>query len=277
MLVRKILETTLAAGSTSVSFTDSDIPNSLIRIYSNDPNLVPVTESISGTTVTVTYEAQTSSKAIALEIVKQGLEIVDNVTSEDTDKALSANQGKVLKDAIDQISDLSGLDDVDITEATDNDILIYDTDKWVNTPLPSIPSSLSDLNNVTITSPSDGQVLVYDDGTWINANNTSSNIDYSVNEQDTGIKWIDNKTIYQKTINIGHSFPIDYDVTSLGIDNCISLIANVGNWILPLLTPYANYNITVICSNNIIQARKGNDVGTINNDIYVTIRYTKSS
>lgn len=106
MLVSKILETTLTAGQTSVTFTDSDIPNSLIRIYSNDTSLMYTAATLTGTSLTITYEAQTSNKNIAVELVKAGVDIVDNVTTNDATKALSAKQGKVLKDAIDGI-DLS--------------------------------------------------------------------------------------------------------------------------------------------------------------------------
>lgn len=138
MLVRKILETTLAAGSTSVSFTDSDILNSLIRVYSTDPDLMPVEQSLTGTTLTITYEAQSSAKGIAVEMVKQGLEIVDNLTSSDTDKALSAKQGKVLKDAIDDIV------------------------------IPTVPESITDLDDVIFTDPTNGQVLKYQNGIIVN-------------------------------------------------------------------------------------------------------------
>lgn len=103
MTVTKILEQTLSAGATSVSFTDSDIPNSLIRVFSSNSDLIPVSRILSGNTLTVTYEAQANNIDVAVELVKAGLDIVDNVTSTDTDKALSANQGKLLKDAIDGI------------------------------------------------------------------------------------------------------------------------------------------------------------------------------
>lgn len=104
MVVRKILETTLTAGQTSVHFTDSDIPLSLIRVYTSDPDLLPIERTLSGNTVTVYFEAQSSNVGVALEIVKAGLDIIDDLTSTDATAALSAKQGKVLKDAIDAIN-----------------------------------------------------------------------------------------------------------------------------------------------------------------------------
>lgn len=135
MVVRKILEATLTAGATTVSFTDTEIPNSLIRTYSTDDDLIPVSLALSGNTVTITYEAQSVNKYIALEIVKEGLQVIDNLTSTDTDNALSAKQGKELKTLIDNVS---------------------------------LVTSLSELTDVTLTTPTDGQFLVYDDGYWKN-------------------------------------------------------------------------------------------------------------
>ncbi len=45
-------------------------------------------------------------------------------------------------------------------------------------------------------------------------------VDYSTTEQDTGLKWIDGKPIYQKTFIITQNNTWE-DLTSLNIDNCI--------------------------------------------------------
>jgi len=145
-LISKILEETLTAGNTSVSFTDTAIPNSLIRVFSNNPDIIPVSRTLSGNTLTVTYEAQSNDLYVALEIVKEGLEVIDNVTSTNTDKALSANQGKVLKDAIDTIS--GNL--TDLSNTVDN---------------LDIPNNITDLDDVNVTSIQDGQVLAWDSDT----------------------------------------------------------------------------------------------------------------
>lgn len=148
MVVRKILEKSLPVGQTSVTFTDSDIPNSLIRVYSSDSNLFPIDRTLAGTTLTINYEAQDSIKYIALEIVKQGLDIIDNVTSTDTDAALSANQGKVLKDLIDAI--------VVPTEFNADDI-IYD-----NSITGMSADNVQEAIDEVFTSVSDGKELIAD-------------------------------------------------------------------------------------------------------------------
>ena len=87
MVVRKILETTLTAGNTTVTFNDADIPNSLIRTYCTDDALYPISLSLTGTVLTITYEAQPSNIGVALEIVKEGLEVIDSLTSTDANNA----------------------------------------------------------------------------------------------------------------------------------------------------------------------------------------------
>ena len=172
MLVRKILETTLTAGNTSVIFTDSDIPNSLLRVYSTNSDLFPLSQTISGNNLTITYEAQASNIGVALEIVKQGLEIVDNVTSTDTDKALSANQGKVLKDAIDNIV------------------------------IPTVPENISDLADVDITDIENNQILAWDSVSqkFVNTDPAAGgDVIYSTTEQKIG-KWTDNTDVYRAVV-----------------------------------------------------------------------------
>ena len=70
-----------------------------------------------------------------------------------------------------------------------------------------VPNNVNGLSDVNISSPSNGQVLSYDSTSskWINTTPSSGGggINYSETEQDTGIKWIDGKTIYQKTIDFG--------------------------------------------------------------------------
>lgn len=101
MVITKLLEGTLSAGQTTITFTDSDIPNSFIRIGCTNPDLFPTEQSITGNVLTIKYEAQSSSLGVVVELAKAGMEIIDNLTSDDTDKALSAKQGKVLKDELD--------------------------------------------------------------------------------------------------------------------------------------------------------------------------------
>lgn len=200
-LVRKILEATIPSGGSSATFTDSDIPNSLIRVYSTNSNIYPQNISLAGNTLTVTYEAVTSSMGVAVEIVKQGLEIVDALNSVDTDKALSAKQGYVLKGLIDNIV------------------------------IPTVPENITDLDDVVVNDIEDGQVLAWDEETEKFVNVDQSNdkgVIYSTTEKLTG-KWIDNHDIVTVVYDLGSDtyilstawFPTD--IVPTNVQNIISI------------------------------------------------------
>ena len=249
MLVRKILETTLAAGDTSVTFTDSDIPNSLIRVYSTDPDLMPVEQSLTGTTLTITYEAQSSAKGIAVEMVKQGLEIVDNLISSDTDKALSAKQGKVLKDAIDGIV------------------------------IPTVPESITDLDDVTFTDPTNGQVLKYQNGIIINADESGggSYPNYSKTEE-VLCNWINNTAIYKIVYEFDSALSVSYNsITNTSIDttNMGLVIKAIG--INADGTNYGTLLADPTRSSHTVLGLQANRNGANANIKYLILEYTKTS
>lgn len=206
MVVRKIIESTLEEGQTSITITDTDIPGSLVRTYSNDPDLMPTQVVLTGSTLKIDYEAQTSDKYVAVELVKQGLDIIDNLESTDTDAALSAKQGKVLKDLVDgitPITELTELDDVSADDPQTGDILKYSgtSEKWEKYNLPDIPSYLEQLGDVVINSVVSGQVLTYNGAYWTNATPSSGGgSDYSGTEEVIGT-WF-NKPLYRKTITV---------------------------------------------------------------------------
>lgn len=276
MTVTKILEQTLSAGSTSVSFTDSDIPNSLIRVYSSNSELIPISRMLSGNTLTVTYEAQTNNIDVAVEIVKQGLDIVDNIISEDTDKALSAKQGKLLKDDIDDITNNIDTLSNNLDTLSDNlDTLSGRVDNL------DIPVNITDLDDVTVTNIQSGQVLAWDGTKFVNVNQSGGSFpDFSTTEVNTGIKWIDGKPIYRKTFqttspSTANSATVVQDVTSLNIDTVVNISGNLGtipmNWYLDLnshVTTWVNGVKTGIVMN----------VGSssVNTSCNITIEYTKS-
>lgn len=266
MTVTKILEQTLSAGSTSVSFTDADIPNSLIRVFSSNSDLIPVSRILSGNTLTVTYEAQSNAIDVALEIVKAGLDIVDNLTSTDTDKALSAKQGKVLKDAIDttdgNLSDLA--------------TVVGNLD---------IPDNITDLNDVNVTSIQDGQVLAWDEieEKFINVNQSGgSSIVYSTNEQLIG-KWVNGEDLYQKTVNCGNLPNATSKTVAHGISNLDRIISAEGfakSSTNQTPIPFVNNTtvgsqVVLIVDNTNITLRTSDDRSPYTG--YITLRYTKTS
>ena len=143
-LISKVLEGTLVAGETSITFTDSDIPNSLVRVFSTNTDVIPVSRTLVGNALTITYDAQPSNMGVAVELVKAGMTINNTLTSDATDEALSAAQGKALKYGLDTLDatvsgleipeDITDLDDVNVTSITDGQVLAWDSDtsKFVN-------------------------------------------------------------------------------------------------------------------------------------------------
>lgn len=283
MIIRKILEKTLQSGNTTITFTDSELPNSLIRVYSDDPDLMPVTMSMSGTTLTITYEAQGSNKGIAVEMVKSGLEIIDNLTSTDDDAALSAKQGKVLKDLVDSIipiRSLTELDDVLVTNLTDGDILKYNGEDeiWENYLLPDIPVYLGNLGDVVLDTVTAGQVLTFNGAYWTNEDSSSggSSLVYSTDEKAVGT-WVDGSTIYQKTyvttanITIGTSWSSAiFDITDA--DRVIKgeLIRNTGSSFnaYPIGVQHNTNGFSFVTIINNVNCQAGS---------FITVWYTKST
>ena len=286
-VITKLLEGTLAVGQTTISFTDTDIPNSFIRVGCTNDDLFPSNMSISGNVLTITYEAQSSALGIIVELVKDDLSVIDNLESESQTDALSANQGYVLKGLIDNIqleTSLSDLTDVSITEPAAGDILTYDSvnETWDNIPMPSIPFELDDLNDVDLSDPTSGEGLIYNGSEWINGI-ISAAIVYSEIERRIG-EWLDGSDLYEKTINFG-ALPnaalksVAHGITNLGICFAVGAFAkSSSNLILPI--PYATYTgqdqIQFYVDSTNINIRTSGNMSSYST-CYVTLRYTKSS
>lgn len=258
-LVSKILEATLTAGQTSVTFTDSDIPNSILRVYPSNSELIYESITLIGNALTVTYPAQASNVSIALEIDKSGLSVIDNLTSTDTLNALSANQGKSLKDSLDTLSNtVAGL---------------------------VIPDEITDLSDVNVTSIQDGQVLAWDDVSEKFVNVTPSGgggVNYSTTEQDTGLKGLNGETIYQKTVDLGNIPNNTTKSVAHSISNLSSIYSMYGacsagtSSYLPL--PYyapGQYGISIDVTQTNINIGTQYDRSAYSG--YITLLYTKTS
>ena len=109
-------------------------------------------------------------------------------------------------------------------------------------------------------------------------------IDYSETEQDTGLKWIDGKTIYQKTISLGNLpnstvASIDHNISNLDHVIYISGFAYRTSDSDTLPLPFVNVSslsnaIQITCGTAKVNVRTAADqserIG------YVTLKYTKS-
>lgn len=108
-------------------------------------------------------------------------------------------------------------------------------------------------------------------------------VDYSIEEQDTGIRWTNGRRIYQKTINLG-TLPGEGTVTNFphGIENIdivisIEAMALSTDYFLPL--PYVNG--VYLPHNNGVYATLDNIILTVGGGLEpytgaVTLRYTRT-
>lgn len=125
---------------------------------------------------------------------------------------------------------------------------------------PSSSGSTVEITQIVSTGTKIASVKVDDVTTDIYAPSTSGGgINYSTAEQDTGIKWIDGSTIYQKTINTGAlTNNIDKTVAH-GISNFGMIIKVEG---IAITSAYSR-TIPIVAGNNF--------VGTLINDTNITI------
>lgn len=104
-------------------------------------------------------------------------------------------------------------------------------------------------------------------------------IDYSTTEQNTGLKWVDGKPIYQKTFDIPATDTY-IDLTSLSIDNFVrvdGLIKTTSNAVLGVFaSAIPNYacNLEIDYHNMRMQLLMG---GWTFASGYATIYYTKTT
>lgn len=283
MVITKLLEGILTSGQTALTFTDSDIPNSFIRVGSTNPDVFPTEQTISGNTLTIKYDAQNSDMGVIVELVKSDMIINNTLTSNADDEALSAAMGKALKDLIDALGDpsLDTLTDVDITSPLNGSALIYDSvnEKWIS-GIPSI--SIDDLTDATISNPVDDEVLTYDDGAWINKPvQGGSGINYSNTEVRIGT-WTDGKPLYQITKTLTTGIAINtygtIDLPSgIVVRDIKGYIYRANHQSVDMFNGYINNGqIFVTVRNGDIQYMISNVFSDIE-ELDITIQYTKTS
>ena len=124
-------------------------------------------------------------------------------------------------------------------------------------------------------------------GTWEDLPQSSGGVDYSTSEQDTGLKWIDGKAIYQQTISftVTSGSYVSNPTGIIGIDTLISheSIGRVGEYVIDA-TPYNNpptnnysvafiYFIDGVSGELYADYRASTDANGAT--YYITLRYTK--
>ena len=114
-------------------------------------------------------------------------------------------------------------------------------------------------------------------------------INYSTNEQDTGIKWIDGKTIWQKsfsfTITSGATY-VPIEVSNINEILKIDAIGRGSDRTTPIPSTYANGTGSTVawycgicsCDNKTkLLIESGSSFASSNPNVYTTIQYTKTT
>ena len=122
-------------------------------------------------------------------------------------------------------------------------------------------------------------------GIKLYAPSASAGINYTETEQDTGLKWIDNSPIYQKTIDLG-VFPnatgeaknMAHNITNLGTLVDIMCVATKSNTRICIPTTNANSSLSLM-NINITDTKIIIATASAMRDYhgYCTLRYTKTA
>lgn len=107
-------------------------------------------------------------------------------------------------------------------------------------------------------------------------------VDYSTTEQNTGMKWIDGKPIYQKTyhfIEASATVEKDYDISSDNVDfitSCVGCIkfGSTNKWYTVPRLSGGNYIAMISANNHEITVGAREYTYT---EAYATIQYTKTT
>lgn len=202
-----------------------------------------------------------------------GLVPEDWLDSDDTTSPLSANQGRILKELVDQANEV----EISDTEPTDvNKKLFIDTNEEPEGDFVYIGDIIDNLESTSSTdalSANQGRIL-------------NEKFNYSTDEQIIG-KWIDGKTLYRKTFvftgitatSANVSFSSLNTSETVMIDSSHSYVSTSGNFSLPVnmyhtSTDYIRAYVHNRDKNLFIEF---GSVYTMSKNIYVTLKYTKTT
>lgn len=163
-----------------------------------------------------------------------------------------------VKDAIDELAEggggataLDNLTDVDISSASNGQVLTYSNGEWINNNVPSPSVALNDITDVSVSSPSDGQVLKYNNGDWVNAAESGGT-----------------------TVIANPSGSSSADLTKLQVDNTIYAIPSGGSDVSVTQIQSAGTKIATITVDSVdtdLYAPNGGSASSLNDLTDVTI------
>lgn len=240
-------------------------------------------------------------------------EVINNLTSTDTDKPLSANQGKILNDTKLNKTDANKLNCVTIDNVSLKEYILTNftgTGKTYYLIAKTTCTDLPKASNFYITVETPGlytykvtaKELNDSNGIYVCTYRTISSSwtawekvltnditsipeqSYSLDEQLTGGTWIDGKPIYRKTVDCGALPNSTKKTVAHGINNIDWVVAIHGtahadpNIFIPLPFPTSatSYIVQLDCNGTSVVINTSNDFSLYTKS-YVTIEYTKTT
>lgn len=247
----KVISGTLLANRNTIEFTDETISNnSIFEVYADQPDVIPVSVTVGGTTASITFDAKAS--------VNTGIKIlVNNIEGEFAPDTIDAENVTYTtdvvptvenaKDGMDQLFEGfvgiaremgEGFEDVYEKLADDDTVLggvLYHAttgNTWKKLDASNIDydsgstiySAMGDIDDLTTTATNIVSAI-----NEVNSKPSGGAISYSTTEFDTGKTWIDGKKIYCKVLT-GTSLSAgnnNISVRDLQIDVPVNIFMNV--------------------------------------------------
>ncbi len=131
----------------------------------------------------------------------------------------NVKNNEIANEKIDGLSELAIASNVELTNKSHNDFLLYNntSEKWVNTQ----PSPLALLDNVTLTDPTQDDILIYRTNKWVNVDSAEIATQSNWEETNTNsVAYIKNKPFNFPTANV--------DDVTIEIDNNTLRVKNSG-------------------------------------------------
>ena len=254
----EITEHTLEPGITDIVITSSGgFENALVATYTVPYGIYPSTMYIDSGDLHIKYENHEDTIYVAVLLIRNDLQVINHLESNLEGAALSAKQGKVLKDALDALD---------------------------------IPANITDLDDVVISSIQNGQVLAWDSvlEKFVNVDQSGgSELTYSTTPVKVGT-WINGADVMEVVIETGNiTVPSGsyanialstYGVTDYATVVSFQAYAKTLKRTLPLnLLPTSNYGLmaAVNFDAGTITLNRGNG-GDITTDFVFVLRYAKN-
>ena len=253
MVILKTLVGNLSANVNEITFTDNIIDgNSIIEVYYNSNDIYTVETWQREHTISIVTSEHDFPVSVKV--------LINNVVAFEP-----YDDSQVLS----QLSDLDGR----VTDAEDAISGLATRVGDAEDDIDALEDAVSNLNTSKQDALTAGEGINIENN--VISSTASGGVNYTTSEQDTGLKWIDNKSIYQKTysnLNFSISANGSWFNTNINIsfiDKIISCSCRGSIFVWNIINAFKNNNILYLTTGLVA----GNNTFGVNE---LTITYTKS-